>query len=156
MSGSGKRPRGARTEANEVPLITAVDDEIYDELSELVGQRVVHIALWEDSLVDALADATPDPMHQSAFDIDLYLEDGVYFELYGVTCFDDPDGDPWSGHAATQARFAALVGGSATLAEVAVDEDDGLVLVLESANGGTVFLAVAAWLPDEWDELPEE
>ena len=161
MSGTGKRPHGARkdparNEPNDAPLITVVDDETYDELSELAGQRVVHVALWEDSLADALAEATSDPAQQAAFDLDLYLEDGIYFELYGVTCFDDPDGEPWQGHAATQARFAALVGGQAHLAEVAVDEDDGLVLVLESGDGAPVFLAVGAWLADEWDELPED
>lgn len=155
MSGAGKRQRSAGKDANEIPLITTVDDEIYDELSELVGQRVVHVALWEDSLADALADATPAPAQQSVFDIDLYLEEGVYFELYGVTCFDDPDGEPWTGHAGAQERFAALIGGRVQLAEVAVDEDDGLVLVLEGADGAMLFLAVAAWLPDEWDELPE-
>ena len=85
---------------------------------------------------------------------DLYLDDGVYFELYGVTCFDDPDGEPWQGLAVVQARFAALVGGQADLAEIAVDEDDGLVLVVEDGEGATVFLAVGAWLVDEWDELP--
>ena len=29
-----------------------------------------------------------------AFDLDLYLEGGVYFELYGVTCYADLDGAP--------------------------------------------------------------
>jgi len=155
MPGAGKRQRGARNEPTDLPLNTTVDDETYDDLSELAGQRVVYVALWEDSLADALAEATPDPEQQAAFDLDLYLEDGIYFELYGVTCFDDPDGEPWQGHTATQARFAALVGGQAHLAEVAVDEEDGLVLVLEGGDGAPVFLAVGAWLADEWDELPE-
>ncbi len=155
MSGAGKRQRGARKEANDLPLITTVDDETYDELSELAGQRVVHIALWEDSLVDALAESTTDPAQQVAFDLDLYLDDGVYFELYGVICFDDLDHEPWQGQSAAQARFAALVGGQARLAEIAVDEDDGLVLVVEDGGGAPVFLAVGAWLADEWDELPE-
>lgn len=155
MSGAGKRPRGAHKEPDDLPLITMVDDETYDELSELAGQRVVHVALWEDSLADALAESTTDPAQQAAFDLDLYLDDGVFFEMYGVTCFDDPDGDPWQGQAAAQARFAALVGGRAHLAEIAVDEDDGLVLVVEDGDGAPVFLAVGAWLADEWDELPE-
>lgn len=159
MSGAGKRQRNARNEfnksSNDLLLITTVDDDIYAELSDLVGQRVVHAALWEDSLSDALAETIPDPAHQVLFDVDLYLEDGLYFELYGVTCFDDLDGEPWRGRAVAQAHLALLIGGQAHLVDVAVDEEDALVLVLARGDGTLTFLAVGAWLAEEWDELPE-
>lgn len=155
MSGAGKRQRSARKESSEILLMTTVDDDTYGELSELVGQRVVHAVLWEDSLSDALTGTTTDLAIQALFDLDLYLEDGLYFELYGVACFDDPDGEPWQGYAGAQARVAALIGGQAHLVEVAVDEEDGLVLVLAGGNGAPAFLAVGAWLAEEWDELPE-
>jgi len=139
----------------ELPLMTVVDDETYDELMALVEQRVVHVALWEDSLVDGLAGKPVGATAQESFDIDLYLEDGVYFELYGVTCFDNPDADAWQGVAESGARLAALVKGGVSLGDIAVDEEDGLILVLEASGGRGAFLAVGAWLLAEWDELPE-
>lgn len=138
----------------DLPLMTVVDDETYDELTALVEQRVVHVALWEDSLVDGLAGKPADAVQES-FDIDLYLEDGVYFELYGVTCFDDPDAEAWQGQAASRTRLAALVKAGARLGDIAVDEEDGLILVLEAPSGKVAYLAVGAWLLAEWDELPE-
>lgn len=139
----------------EMPLLTSVDDETYDELAALIGQRVVHVALWEDSLADALAERSVDAAQQSTFDLDLYLEDGVYFEMYGVACFDDPDAEAWSGLGPTGARFAAFVAACAQLGDVAVDDDDGLVLVLTAPDGRNCYLVVGAWLLAEWDELPD-
>ncbi|MFN3979819.1 MAG: hypothetical protein ACK4SA_05495 [Caldilinea sp.] len=139
----------------DLPLMTTVDDETYDELVTLIEQRIVHIALWEDSLADGLTDRPADPAVQDTFDIDLYLEDGVYFELYGVACFDDPDAEAWNGLATTGTRLATLVKSGVRLNDIAVDEDDGLILVLEASGGKTVYLAVGAWLLAEWDELPE-
>ena len=153
---------------DEMPLFTSVDDETYAELSELMGQRVVHIAVWEDALDEALADSaagvTPEiapetapetapATAQQSFDIDVYLEDGAYFELYSVDCFDAPDSEPWVGYAHVAQRLADLVSRKCTLSEVAVDEDDCLVLVLGKGKE-QIFLAVGAWLLEEWDELP--
>lgn len=139
----------------DLPLLTTVDDETYDELAALIGERVVHVALWEDSLADALAEQTVDPARQSTFDLDLYLEDGVYFEMYGVACFDDPDAEAWRGQAHAGARLATLVAAHAQLGDVAVDDDDGLVLVLATPDGRSTYLVVGAWLLAEWDELPD-
>ncbi len=139
----------------DLPLMTVVDDETYDELMTLVEQRIVHVALWEDSLADGLAGKPADASIQDTFDIDLYLEDGVYFELYGVVCFDDPDADAWQGVAESAARLAALVKAGARLDDIAVDEEDGLILVLTTKAGQGVYLVVGAWLLAEWDELPE-
>jgi len=139
----------------DLPLMTTVDDETYDELMALVEQRIVHIALWEDSLADGLADRPADSAALDTFDIDLYLEDGVYFELYGVACFDDPDAEAWNGLATTGERLATLVKSGARLNDIAVDEDDGLILVIGASGGQTLYLAVGAWLLAEWDELPE-
>jgi hypothetical protein len=140
---------------HELPLMTEVDDATYDELLELVEQRVVHIALWEDSLADALEEGQATAGPPSTFDLDLYLEDGIYFELYGVSCFDDLDADPWHGLAESQARLAGLVARQARLDEIAVDEENGLVLVVGVPSGKLLYLAVAAWLLGEWDELPD-
>jgi len=139
----------------ELPLLTTVDDETYDELAALIGERIVHVALWEDSLADALTERTVDASQQTNFDLDLYLEDGVYFEMYGVACFDDPDADAWRGQDHAGARLATLVTAHAQLGDVAVNDDDGLVLVLTTPDGRNTYLVVGAWLLAEWDELPE-
>jgi hypothetical protein len=140
---------------SEMPLFTTVDDETYAELNELAGQRVVHIAVWEDALDEALAEMHDAPADRQSFDLDVYLAEGVYFELYGVTCFAALDEEPWTGHAQVDARLRALVGRKATLQEVAVDEEDNLVLIVGMGNEQVYFL-VGAWLLEEWDELPEE
>ncbi|MBE2239481.1 MAG: hypothetical protein IAE81_16955 [Caldilineaceae bacterium] len=149
-----KTTKGTQAD-KELPLLTSVDDETYDELAALIGERIVHVALWEDSLADALAERTGETEPQTTFDLDLYLEDGVYFEMYGVACFDDPGDDAWQGLEQAGAKLTALVTGRAQLGDVAVDEDDGLVLVVTAAQGRTVYLAVSAWLLAEWDELPD-
>ena len=140
---------------DEMPLFTTVDDETYAELDELAGQRVVQIAVWEDALDEALTATTGDPAEQQSFDLDVYLEQGAYFELYGVVCYDALDGDPWIGYAQVDQRLKTLVGRKATLREIAVDEEDNLVLIL-GQDSEQVFLLVGAWLLEEWDELPEE
>ena len=144
---------------DEMPLFTSVDDEIYSELSELAGQRVVHIAVWEDALDEALeeaaANAAAAAAPQHSFDLDVYLEDGAYFELYGVACFDAPDSDPWVGYELVAERLTSLVSRKGMLTEVAVDEDDCLVLVLGQGKE-RVYLVVGAWLLEEWDELPSD
>ncbi|MBW7884173.1 MAG: hypothetical protein H3C34_16335 [Caldilineaceae bacterium] len=139
----------------ELPLYTQVDDETYDELVSLAGQQLVYVAVWEDSLASVLQEDAQGDEEQDVFDIDLYLEDGVYFELYSVACFDSPDDESWRGLDSTTQRLTELVRRQTVLAEVAVDENDCLVLVLRAADGTQVFLAVAAWLLEEWDELPD-
>ncbi len=152
---------------DETPLYTNVDDELYDELSQLAGQKVVYIEVWEDSLSTALEgegaageentdkDGEEDEVEQISFDIDLYLADGAYFELYSASCFESPDGEPWQGLDNVSGRLAAAAKGGAILQEVAVDEEDQLVLVLRHGKEGHIYLPVAAWLLEEWDELPD-
>jgi hypothetical protein len=41
------------------------------------------------------------------------------------------------------------------LEEIAVDEDDGLVLVIAARHRPELYLQVGAWLLDEWEELPD-
>jgi hypothetical protein len=75
--------------------------------------------------------------------------------LYSATCFDSLDGDPWVGLEDVSRRLTTAAKQKAVLEEVAVDEEDQLVLVLRFGQGGHVYLPVAAWLLEEWDELPE-
>ncbi len=130
-----------------------VDDELFDELVELVGQQIVHLAVWEDSMVDALDLANGEPQPPS-FDMDVYLEGGVYFELYGVSVYPDPASEPWADRAEVERRLSALVRSSGTLGEVAVDEADALVLVLFVGEEAAAYLDIGGWLLEAWDELP--
>lgn len=134
-------------------LFTTVDDETYAELEQLAGEAIVHAEVWEDSLVDALEERGGPPL-EPAFDLDLYLEGGVYFELYGVTCYSDLDGTPFDDRDLLARRLTTLIKQGATLGEVAVDEDDALVLVLARGDISLLYLVVGGWLLEEWDELP--
>ena len=136
---------------------TTVDDDLYEELCELVEQKVVYFELWEDSLADELekGDKSTDVTVENSFDIDLYLDGGVYFELYGTLLFTSLDAEPLEGQDATRKMLAELVRKGLTLSEVALNEDDGLVLVLAAQGKVKLYCSIGGWLLDEWDELPE-
>lgn len=140
---------------DDMPLYTGVDDDLYDELLQLEGQKIVHVEVWEDSLSTALEGEEVEPQEPASFDIDLYLADGAYFELYSAACFDSPDSEPWQGLEAVSERLTAAAKQGAALQEIAVDEEDQLVLVVRYGGDKQVYLPVAAWLLEEWDELPD-
>ena len=144
------------TNNNGVNLYTTVDDELYEELSELVGQKIVYVGFWDDSLADALDKTEADPVTQSAFDLDIYLEDGIYFELYSTFFYPSLDSEAFQGRDAVSKQMADLGKQGMWLEEIAVDENDELVLVVGDQAKTRLYLAVAGWLLEEWDELPEE
>ncbi len=133
---------------------TTVDDELFAELSELIGQKVVFFEVWEDSLADDLEKATPTDA-PNTFDIDLYLADGIYFELYSTACFLDLEADPWIGQETVRQRLGEMMRVGLELHDVAVDQEDGLILILAKAGKPALYLSIAGWLVEEWDELPE-
>jgi hypothetical protein len=135
---------------------TTVDDETYEELSALAGQRIVHLAVWEDSLADALADLPEAGLGPAGVDLDLYLQDGVYFELYSTYCYTDLNAEPLADQRAVERQLAPLLAAGLWLGEIAVDEEDGLVLVLTRQHQPVLYCQVGAWLLDGWEELPEE
>src|SRR5829696_6668720 len=100
-------------------LYTTVDDHLYDELTELADQKVVHMELWEDSLADALGQNEHRADDSEQFDLDIYLEEGVYFELYGVQCYHDLDGEPWQGLENVRRQLIAQIKRGLWLEEVA-------------------------------------
>jgi hypothetical protein len=137
-------------------LYTSVDDELYDELEELAGQKIVYHTVWEESLADALQEPNAAPETQRAFDIDLYLRDGVYFELYGALCYLSLDGDPLQDAETVDRQLAALIDQELWLEEIAVDDEDSLVLLLGRHHKPLLYISVGAWVLEEWDELPDE
>lgn len=136
-------------------LNTSLDDDLFVELSELVNQKVVSYSLWEESLADELEEESgPDDV--VLVDLDLYLEGGIYFEMYGVACFPDLESDPLATWPLVQSTLAQLVRRGVWLDDLAVDDDEQLVLVLTQQHNPVLYLVVGGWLIDEWEELPEE
>ncbi|MBX3013098.1 MAG: hypothetical protein KF832_16390 [Caldilineaceae bacterium] len=144
------------SEFPEVDLYTEIDDELYEELADLIDDRIVHVEVWEESLGDIMEDDGEVPPGQFNFDIDLYLESGVYFELYSTVCYPTIDSEPIEGLATVQERLTSLKTNGITLIEIAVDEDNALILVLGQPNQPQLYLLVSAWTVGEWDELPTE
>jgi len=93
---------------------------------------------------------------QIGFDIDLYLEGGIYFELYSTVCYPTIESDPLEGLSTVQSRLAGLVKSGVWLEEVAVDDENSLILVLAQRKKQQLYLLIGAWTVGEWDELPEE
>ena len=147
---------------DEGQLYTHVDDEQFEDLSELNGQPIVHVGVWEEGLADSIgaasnaAPSSPGEVDDEvAADIDLYLRDGVYFELYGTLCYTDLDEPPLANLNEIEQRLQQLVATGLVLEEIAVDEEDGLVIILGQRRRPVLYLQVGAWLLDEWEELPE-
>lgn len=150
-------PTARRKETTpEVTVYGRVDDEQFVELSGLCAQRIVHATVWDETLLAALDRDAAEAWIQDTFDIDLYLGDGVYFELFGVCCYPAPDAEPWQGYEVVGERLGRLIAGGVWLEEVAVDEDESLILILARRRQPTLYLAVSAWCLHEWEELPTD
>jgi hypothetical protein len=136
-------------------MYTTIDDELYDELCELEEQRIIRFDLWEDSLLDALDEPPASPEQMESFDIDLYLEDGIYFELYGVAFYTSPQTAPLQGAETIQQLLESMISKGFVLQEVAADEEDALVLVCGLGETPAIYLNIGGWLLQEWDDLLE-
>jgi hypothetical protein len=157
-----RRNQPRPSDAPEGDIFTTVDDEAYDDLARLIGQRVVHAAVWEDSIADALEspDAETDPDTNAAgedalADVDIYLKDGAYFELFGVAAFEALDQEQLPSGEMLHNWLTQRVANGLWLTDVAVDEEDALVLVLGDKRKPQLYLAIGAWTLGEWEELPE-
>ena len=143
------------SEFPEIDLYTEVDDELYEELAALVGEKIVHVEIWEESLGDVMAGEEEEASGQIGFDIDLYLEGGIYFELYSTVCYPTIESDPLEGLSTVQTRLTSLVKSGVWLEEVAVDDENSLILVPAQRQKPQLYLLIGAWTVGEWDELPE-
>jgi hypothetical protein len=133
-----------------------VTDELYNELLETVeGQKVVGLALWEESLADA-EDEEVDPDARELFDFDLYLENQLYLEIYASYIFKDPNSDALRGLDQIGKMFSELIEEGLWLDEIAVTEDNELVLILSRSHQPLLYLNVGGWAIEEWETLPDE
>ncbi|MBX3053570.1 MAG: hypothetical protein KF753_18985 [Caldilineaceae bacterium] len=135
---------------------TRLTDELYEALEEeVLGEKVVGLALWEESLADD-EEAAPSADERQVFDLDLYLENNLYFELYGVIFFTDQDGDPLQGLDRIGTIVAELTDKGVWLDEAAATEEDELVLILSQDHEPKLYLSVGGWTLNEWDTLPDD
>lgn len=140
---------------------TTVTDELYDEMAELEGLQVMGAALWEDSLSDAPEEEGEetekvDPEERIFADMDLYLDENVQLELYEVAIYRSVDDDPTVGLTAIGTLLSQEIEKGLWLEEVAVDEDDQLVLIMTRSHEPQLYLNVGGWAISDWDELPDE
>lgn len=153
-----------RKQQSPVEIVTRVDDETYEELLQITGQKILHYILWEESLVDALIEANSAIQNETradltiseVFDIDLYLEGGVYFELYETSCFPQLDETALDDKERLDSQLRALINQGTWLDEIAVDEIDQLVFVCCQNHQPVLYILINGWVLDAWDELPTE
>ena len=161
-SRNGKKPTKDIAE-----LYTSVSNELYDELAELEGQKITRVVVWEESLIEELAEQLDVDVNdfdvaaqkaagtRTAFDLDLYVEGGLYLELYATFCYSTLDSDPLQGFNQTQGLLSRLVEQGVEIDEVAVDEDDQLVLMLAASEANVepaLYLVVSGWSIDASQE----
>jgi len=158
---------------DDVEIYTQLSDALYDELNQLCGQEIAHIQLWEDSLADSLeeediesndvdeeeiyeegAEDDIDSEQRMLFDLDIYLKDGVYFELLATICYPSLESEPLQGYEKINKLVQRYVKSGIRLAEVAVGEEDELIMVLGHPQQAMLYLAVGGWLINSWEELP--
>ena len=73
------------TEEDFDDLYTELDDERRAELDSLLGQKVLGLEVWDESLGDEEESEPVKPEERVFFDCDLLLEDSIALELYVAT-----------------------------------------------------------------------
>ena len=149
ISTNGKGP-------GEAPLHYRLDDDQYEELVDsVVGERVMGLALWEESVSDEV-DERPSPEMRVLFDLDLYLECNLMLGLYGTAIYADPESSPLRGWQQTGKIVQTLINSGIWLDEIAATEEDELVLILSRNHVPQLYLNVSGWTVEEWETLPGE
>lgn len=153
MQSNGVTPED---DGGEFEMNSRLTDELYEQLEEeVLGEKVAGLALWEESLADDEEDV-PDADERQVFDLDLYLENHIYFELYGVIFYTTADGDPLQGLDRIGTMVAELTEKGIWLDEIAATEEDELVLILSQDHEPKLYLSVGGWTLNEWDTLPDD
>lgn len=133
-----------------------LDDEQYAALIETVaGEKVVGLALWEESITDEATDR-PGPDTRALFDLDLYLENSLLLTLYGTGIFPDPESEPLRGWQRAGRIVQSLVSAGIWLDDIAATEENDLVLVLCRDRSPQLYLIVSGWSVEKWEQLPGE
>ncbi|MDE0077971.1 MAG: hypothetical protein OXO50_10660 [Caldilineaceae bacterium] len=140
----------------EAPLYYRLDDEQYEELVDAVaGERVMSLALWEESVSDE-GGLRPPPDQRLLFDLDLYLENRMLLALYGTAIYSDPESSPLRGWQRTGKIVQTLISTGIWLDEIAATDEDELVLILSRNHVPQLYLNVSGWTVEDWENLPGE
>ena len=131
-------------------------DELWQEIVELEGISIASLVVWDSSLVDDSLDDPVTDENRIYVDFELYLDDHMMLELYGAAVLEDEASDALVGFDNIGRTLSRLAEKGALIQEVAVDQEDRLVLVLENQKGQRLLTPVTAWLLTAWDILPEE
>lgn len=146
---NGKGPGEAR-------LFYRLDDEQYERLVDAVaGERVMSLALWEESVSDEVG-ARPPPNKRELFDLDLYLENKLLLALYGTALYSDPESSPLRGWQQAGKIVQTLINNGIWLDEIAATEEEELVLILSRNHVPQLYLNVSGWTVEDWENLPGE
>ncbi len=153
-------------------LHVQLDDEQYAALVDTVaGEKVMGLALWEESITDQLDSRIPQgsgllsainegekptPTARVLFDLELYLENNLLLTLYGTSFFADPESDPLRGWQWAGKILQSLINEGIWVDEIAATEEDELVLILSRNHTPQMYLNVSGWSVEEWDALPGE
>jgi hypothetical protein len=137
-------------------LYTVLDDEVREDLDEMLGQTVVDVNLWEESIGDEEGEL-PAAEDRTYVDCDILFENGLVSELFIASVYPDPDGDPLKGLEPIAERLNGLIEQSLQLMEYdQADEEGGLALAFGDGDKVKLVIAANAWLISEWEEEEEE
>ena len=131
-------------------------DELWEELIELEGAPIASLVVWDSSLVDDSLDDPVTDENRIYVDFEIYLDDQILLELYGAAVLKDESSDALIGFDNIGRALSRLTGKGALIQEIAADQEERLVLILQNQNGEKLLTPITAWLLSSWDVLPEE
>ncbi|HEY53768.1 MAG TPA: hypothetical protein G4N94_09955 [Caldilineae bacterium] len=131
-------------------------DALWEEMSEFEGVPIASLVVWDSSLVDDRLDDPVTDENRIYVDFELYLDDQRMLELYGVAVLEDETSDALVGLDNIGRALSRLAENGAFIQEIAADQDDSLVLILQDQENKRLLTPVTAWLATTWDALPEE
>ena len=137
-------------------IYSQLDDEQFKMLVETVEEeKIVGLVLWEESIADEEKEK-PTLEARALFDLDLYLENNLFLELYGTFIFPDLNNDPLHGWQQTGKILQTLIANGVWLDEIAATEEDELILILSQNHKPQLYMNVGGWSIEEWETLPSE
>ncbi len=131
-------------------------DELWEELVELEGASIASLVVWDSSLVDDSLDDPVTDENRIYVDFELYLDDQILLELYGAAVLINESSDALVGFDNIGRVLSHLAEKGALIQEIAADQEERLVLILQSREGKRLLTPITAWLLASWDALPEE
>lgn len=133
-----------------------LNDELWEEMIEFEGIPIASLVVWDSSLVDDRLDDPVTDENRIYVDFEIYLDDQHMLELYGAAVLEDEAGDALVGLDNIGRALSGLAGNGAFIQEIAADQDNSLVLILQDQQNKKLLTPVTAWLLATWDVLPEE